>query len=83
MKQLLKVLVSCHLLGLSGLVVGANAPSTLTIDASQDGTDVSETLYGLFYEDINFAADGGLYIEQVFNHSFEYKKLLGSTAYDG
>ena len=44
MKQLLKVLVSCHLLGLSGLVVGANAPSTLTIDASQDGTDVSETI---------------------------------------
>ena len=83
MKQLLKVLVSCHLLGLSGLVVGANAPSTLTIDANQVGTDVSETLYGLFYEDINFAADGGLYAEQVFNRSFEYKKLLGSTVYDG
>ena len=44
---------------------------------------MSETLYGLFYEDINFAADGGLYVEQVFNRSFEYKKLLGSTVYDG
>ena len=73
MKRIIKTLVGWHLIGLSGLVAGAtNAPSTLTIDANQESVEVSDTLYGLFYEDINFAADGGLYAEQVFNRSFEY-----------
>lgn len=84
MKRIIKTLVGCHLIGLSGLVAGAtNAPSTLTIDANQESVEVSDTLYGLFYEDINFAADGGLYAEQVFNRSFEYQNILSQTAYDG
>lgn len=33
--------------------------------------DVSEVLYGLFYEDINNAADGGIYAEMIRNRSFE------------
>lgn len=33
--------------------------------------DVSEVMYGLFYEDINNAADGGIYAELVQNRSFE------------
>ncbi len=47
------------------------APYTLTIHADQPVLDISETLYGLFYEDINNAADGGLYAELVRNRSFE------------
>lgn len=43
----------------------------LTIDGSQDVLDISKTLYGLFYEDINNAADGGIYAELVQNRSFE------------
>ncbi|MBP3952506.1 alpha-L-arabinofuranosidase C-terminal domain-containing protein [Halalkalibacter suaedae] len=43
----------------------------VTIDGSQDVLDISETLYGLFYEDINNAADGGIYAELVQNRSFE------------
>ncbi|MCA0232686.1 MAG: carbohydrate binding domain-containing protein [Bacteroidetes bacterium] len=36
------------------------------------GKKISPTLFGLFFEDINYAADGGLYAEQVQNRSFEY-----------
>lgn len=43
----------------------------LTIDGSQDVIDISKTLYGLFYEDINNAADGGIYAELIQNRSFE------------
>src|SRR5689334_17593210 len=36
------------------------------------GKKISPDLFGLFFEDINYAADGGLYAEQVQNRSFEY-----------
>jgi alpha-L-arabinofuranosidase len=44
------------------------------LDIDGDGTDVemSPDLYGIFYEDINYAADGGLYAELVRNRSFEF-----------
>ncbi|QAA32957.1 alpha-L-arabinofuranosidase C-terminal domain-containing protein [Clostridium manihotivorum] len=46
-------------------------PYSLTIDGSKEVVDISQTLYGLFYEDINNAADGGIYAELVRNRSFE------------
>ena len=42
------------------------------LDAKKKGVDVSEHLYGLFFEDINQAADGGLNAEMVVNNSFEF-----------
>lgn len=45
---------------------------TLSLDPAAHGAEIPETLYGIFYEDINFAADGGLYPEQVKNRSFEF-----------
>lgn len=48
---------------------------SLDIDASIQVHDISELLYGIFIEDINFAADGGLYAELVQNRSFEFTKL--------
>lgn len=84
MKKIIGTLIGCHLLGVLGYVVGAEtAPSTLTISSDASGVEVSETLYGLFYEDINFSADGGLYADQVFNRSFEYTHLLNDSALDG
>ena len=53
----------------------ANADYTLSIDAGDEVHDISELLYGIFFEDINFAADGGLYGELVINRSFEYGEL--------
>lgn len=38
----------------------------------QGGKKISSDLFGLFFEDINYAADGGLYAELVQNRSFEY-----------
>jgi len=50
---------------------GVNAQSKLTIDLSKEGVTVSPTHYGIFFEDINHAADGGLYAELIKNRSFE------------
>ncbi|MFD1956923.1 alpha-L-arabinofuranosidase C-terminal domain-containing protein [Paenibacillus thailandensis] len=44
---------------------------TIAIDGSKEVVDISEVMYGLFYEDINNAADGGIYAELVQNRSFE------------
>lgn len=43
----------------------------ISIDLNDKGPQVSPTLYGIFYEDINHAADGGLYAELIRNRSFE------------
>ncbi|MDE5871355.1 MAG: carbohydrate binding domain-containing protein [Muribaculaceae bacterium] len=48
-----------------------NAQVVINIDANQRGPMVSPTHYGIFYEDINHAADGGLYAELIRNRSFE------------
>jgi alpha-L-arabinofuranosidase len=47
------------------------AQPTLTIDATTPGVQVSPTLYGIFFEEINRAGDGGLYAEMLQNRSFE------------
>ncbi len=52
---------------------------TLNIDSSNKVHDISELLYGIFIEDINFAADGGLYAEMVQNRSFEFTKLAAGN----
>ncbi len=46
-----------------------------TLDKNKQGIAVSEHLYGLFFEDINQAADGGLNAEMVINNSFEFAYL--------
>ena len=38
----------------------ANAQVTINVDAAKPGAKVSPSLYGLFFEDINHASDGGL-----------------------
>ena len=47
----------------------------LSIDASNQVHDISDLLFGIFFEDINFSADGGLYAEKVANRSFEFTEL--------
>ena len=55
------------------LVSRAAEPAvTLTIQANQPGARISPTMWGIFFEDINFGADGGLYAELVKNRSFEF-----------
>lgn len=54
----------------------AACAATLTADVNAVTVEMSDTLYGLFYEDINHAADGGLYAELLQNRSFEHQDLL-------
>lgn len=56
---------------------------TLSIDAKNQVHDISELLYGIFIEDINFAADGGLYAEMVKNRSFEFTSLAANNEKHG
>ena len=46
-------------------------PTTLTIHADQPGIKISPDLYGVFFEEINHAGDGGLYAELVRNRDFQ------------
>ena len=48
----------------------------LIIDAASPGHAVSPMLHGVFFEDINYGADGGLYAELVQNRSFEHAEHL-------
>ena len=48
------------------------ATNEFVIQTNQVGAEVPSTMYGLFFEDINYAADGGLYAEKVKNRSFEF-----------
>lgn len=47
------------------------AQTKITVDVNKPGHAISPTLFGIFFEDINLSADGGLYPEMVRNRSFE------------
>jgi alpha-N-arabinofuranosidase len=49
---------------------------TITVQVDKPGAKIAPTLFGLFFEDINFGADGGLYPERVKNRSFEFPEAL-------
>jgi alpha-N-arabinofuranosidase len=54
-----------------------NAQKTnLEVDIAKTITKIQPTMYGAFFEDINFAADGGLYAEMIKNRSFEFDAPL-------
>lgn len=56
----------------AAVCVAKTGSADIYIHADQPGVDISPVLYGLFFEDINYGADGGLYAELVQNRSFEY-----------
>ncbi len=49
-----------------------SSPFEVNVNAADRSTDVSDDMWGLFFEDINSAADGGIYAEMVQNGGFEY-----------
>ena len=56
-----------------------DAPLKITVDA-KPAAEIQPTMWGIFFEDINFAADGGIYAELVKNRSFEFAvPLMGWT----
>lgn len=60
----------------NGLTASAQAPQRLSVQVNKPGAMVSPSMWGVFFEDINFAADGGLYAELVKNRSFEFNDPL-------
>jgi len=72
-----KIIISIILF--AGLFVSAHLfaqPISLVVNADQSQIAIQPTMWGVFFEDINFAADGGLYAELVKNRSFEFAKPL-------
>jgi alpha-N-arabinofuranosidase len=53
--------------------------TTITIQAGTPGQPISPDLFGIFFEDLNYAADGGLYAELIQNRSFEYSPAEQSS----
>ncbi|MGB3437704.1 MAG: alpha-L-arabinofuranosidase C-terminal domain-containing protein [Actinophytocola sp.] len=66
------VLATSMIVALPGSGQAADTDYRVTVDMSATGPEISDQLYGVFFEDINRAADGGLYAELVQNRSFEY-----------
>ncbi len=60
------------------LLTKATAAPALTIEvqATQPGAKINPAMWGIFFEDINFGADGGLYAELVKNRGFEFPEPL-------
>jgi alpha-N-arabinofuranosidase len=54
----------------------SKAPDVVTVAVNQPVAEIAPTMFGIFFEDINFAADGGLYPERVKNRSFEFTEPL-------
>ena len=68
------------MVGCAVFAAAVRAQVTIDIDAQQRGPKVSRMLYGIFYEDINHAADGGIYAELIRNRSFEDGPRYGGPA---
>ncbi len=76
--NLITKITLCGLL-LNGIYTHAQQ-TNLEVNTSKTITKIQPTMYGVFFEDINFAADGGLYAEMVKNRSFEFETpLMGWT----
>ena len=59
-----------------GIGADAQVGTSLDIDMKKVGAPIQGTMYGIFIEDINYAADGGLYAEMIKNRSFEFPSHL-------
>lgn len=69
-----KLLLSA--LALVSSLGGFAQTNEMILTANKPGAQVQSTMYGIFFEDINYAADGGLYAEMVKNRSFEFPQTL-------
>jgi alpha-N-arabinofuranosidase len=71
--------VGILLMGMHGLM----AQPVLDVRVNQPLAPVSSNMWGIFFEDINFAADGGLYAELVKNRSFEFDQPTMGWKWEG
>lgn len=76
-----RILVFSFVLSISFAAI-LQAQTKILVLANQPTTEIQPTMWGVFFEDINFAADGGLYAELVKNRSFKFPDpLMGWKVY--
>jgi alpha-L-arabinofuranosidase len=80
-----KYLIICSLAAMiiSSCGVKPSADGLIVVDLTQKGAEVPASMYGVFFEEINHAGDGGLYAEMVQNRSFEEKDIPQGYRADG
>ena len=52
--------------------ISAQEVNNMVVQTNKIGAEIQPTMYGHFFEDINYGADGGLYAELIKNRSFEF-----------
>ena len=75
MRNIIRFVSVCSALMSLGLLAHSQQNvSLISVDALHPGATISSSMFGIFFEDINFGADGGLYPELVKNRSFEFQE---------
>jgi alpha-N-arabinofuranosidase len=70
-------IIFCLLLAaISSAGVSAQEPGSLVVKANERTAEIQPTMWGIFFEDINLGADGGIYAELLKNRSFEFNLPL-------
>lgn len=82
MKNELRFFVTSGLLSLAAMTMYSEDVNRLVVNSEVKGAEIPSTMYGVFFEDINYGADGGLYAEKIKNRSFEFPQaLMGWTTF--
>ncbi len=82
MTRIVALLGAALLAALGALNANAQSP-TIEVQVNQPGVAVPPQQFGVFFEDINFGADGGIYAELVKNRSFEFPDALMGWSQNG
>lgn len=82
MKQLLTSLTALLLVS-GGCSPDKEPEATIRIDLARRGADIPASMYGIFFEEINHAGDGGLYAELIQNRGFEDSSVPGGYTVKG
>jgi alpha-L-arabinofuranosidase len=67
-------MLTCFFIGCLTININAQKAIPIIVNADKPKAEIKPTMWGIFFEDINFAADGGIYAEMVKNRSFEFSK---------
>ena len=83
MKRNIHTLLMLGAAGIVSAASGQNIPQArITVDVAREEAEIAPTMYGIFFEDINRSADGGMYAELIFNRGFEEKNLPSGCTYN-
>jgi alpha-L-arabinofuranosidase len=72
----MKTIINLIAAGMLSLTGSLSFAQTITLKVNKPQAAVQPTMWGIFFEDINFSADGGIYAELIKNRSFEFSQPL-------